>query len=151
MTTHGIRRRQALAGAAGVAVGTPLLAACGDDASQVADDAASAAESAGDAASSAAGDAVERLSDAADIPEGSGRVFADQQVVVTQPEAGEFKAFSALCTHQGCVVQDVTDTINCGCHGSQFDISDGSVVTGPATQPLPPAEIDVSGDGITLG
>ncbi len=72
-------------------------------------------------------------------------------MVVTQPTAGEFKAFSATCTHQGCAVKSISDgVINCPCHNSNFSISDGSVQSGPATQPLPAVEISVSGDSITL-
>ncbi|MFJ9795185.1 Rieske (2Fe-2S) protein [Streptomyces sp. NPDC101145] len=86
-----------------------------------------------------------------EIPEGGGKVFADQGVVVTQPAAGQFKAFSAMCTHQGCAVKDVADgVINCPCHGSTFDAADGSVKAGPATAPLAPASITVEGDAIKL-
>ncbi|CAL9361663.1 Rieske (2Fe-2S) protein [Streptomyces sp. enrichment culture] len=86
-----------------------------------------------------------------EIPEGGGKVFADQGVVVTQPAAGQFKAFSAMCTHQGCAVKDVADgVINCPCHGSTFDAADGSVKAGPATAPLAPASITVEGDTIKL-
>ncbi|GAB2470949.1 Rieske (2Fe-2S) protein [Streptomyces incanus] len=91
------------------------------------------------------------LASIADIPEGGGKVFADSKVVVTQPTAGEFKAFSATCTHQGCAVKSVADgVINCPCHNSSFSIADGSVQSGPATKPLPAMEITVSGDSITL-
>ncbi|MFB7612344.1 Rieske (2Fe-2S) protein [Streptomyces gardneri] len=85
------------------------------------------------------------------IPVGGGTVFAKEKVVVTQPTAGEFKAFSAVCTHQGCLVNKVADgTIDCPCHGSKYRIADGSVAHGPATRPLPAEEIIVSGESITL-
>ncbi|EHN74233.1 iron sulfur protein (secreted protein) [Streptomyces coelicoflavus ZG0656] len=91
------------------------------------------------------------LAATADIPEGGGKVFPDQKVVVTQPAAGEFKAFSATCTHQGCAVKSVADgVINCPCHNSNFSITDGSVQGGPAPKPLPAVQITVSGDSIRL-
>lgn len=91
------------------------------------------------------------LGKTSDIPEGGGKVFASERVVVTQPKAGEFKAFSATCTHQGCLVKKVADgTIDCPCHGSRFDVSDGSVKGGPAPRPLPPAKIEVSDGSIRL-
>lgn len=87
----------------------------------------------------------------ADIPEGSGVVFAAQKVVVTQPQPGEFKAFSSTCTHQGCAVKDVSGgTITCPCHNSTFDAATGSPTGGPATLPLPAREITVEGDSIRL-
>ncbi|WP_425424152.1 Rieske (2Fe-2S) protein [Streptomyces longwoodensis] len=80
---------------------------------------------------------------------GGGKVFADRKVVVTQPAQGEFKAFSAICTHQGCTVATVAGgTINCPCHGSEFRIEDGSVARGPASRPLPAERITVQGDSI---
>ncbi|MFE5833199.1 Rieske (2Fe-2S) protein [Streptomyces sp. NPDC056488] len=93
----------------------------------------------------------EALARTSEIPVGGGAVFAEEKVVVTQPTAGEFKAFSAVCTHQGCLVNRVADgTIDCPCHGSKFRVADGSVVTGPATRPLPAERIDVSGGTISL-
>jgi len=86
----------------------------------------------------------------ADIPVGGGKIFADIQAVVTQPTAGEFKAFSSICTHQNCPVTEVTDTINCNCHGSRFSITDGSVVNPPATQPLGTKTVTVEGDSLTV-
>ncbi|GAA2709788.1 MULTISPECIES: Rieske (2Fe-2S) protein [Streptomyces] len=96
--------------------------------------------------------AGEALGKAADVPVGGGKVFADRKVVVTQPAKGEFKAFSAVCTHQGCLVQDVVDgTINCPCHHSRFSATDGSVRGGPAQRPLPAQKVSVSGDSLVLG
>ena len=67
------------------------------------------------------------LASTADIEVGGGTIFADEQVVVTQPSEGEFKAFTTTCTHQGCQVESVSDgSINCPCHGSSFSIEDGS-------------------------
>ena len=130
----------AAAGAAGLAV---ALTACGgsdDDASDASGTAAGGGENAGAAVAATA-----------DIPEGGGKVLADRKIVVTQPTAGEFKAFSATCTHQGCAVKDVADgVIHCPCHNSTFSITDGSVRGGPATKPLPAVPITVSGDSIEL-
>ncbi|MER6383692.1 Rieske (2Fe-2S) protein [Streptomyces sp. NPDC001250] len=91
------------------------------------------------------------LAKTSDIPEGGGKIFKDHGVVVTQPTAGTFKAFSAKCTHQGCAVGSVTGgAIVCPCHNSHFSVADGSVKQGPATQPLPPEKITVSGEDIKL-
>jgi Rieske Fe-S protein len=87
---------------------------------------------------------------AADIPVGGGKIFPDTQTVITQPKQGEFKAFSAACTHQGCLVETVTETINCPCHGSKYSITDGSVVNPPAPTPLPEKTIKVEGDTLTV-
>ncbi|MGV9557959.1 Rieske (2Fe-2S) protein [Streptomyces sp. NPDC003401] len=95
--------------------------------------------------------AGQELAGTADIPVGGGRIFKDAKVVVTQPAQGDFKAFSAVCTHQGCIVATVADgTINCACHKSSFAIDDGAVTGGPATEPLPAAKIAVKGGSITL-
>jgi Rieske Fe-S protein len=87
----------------------------------------------------------------ADIPVGGGQIRTDEKVVITQPTAGSYKAFTAVCTHQGCLVASIADgMIVCPCHGSTFSISDGSVTGGPAPAPLAPAPITVSGATITL-
>lgn len=86
-----------------------------------------------------------------EIPVGEGKIFDQNQVVVTQPVKGTFKAFSSTCTHQGCQVTTVANgTIDCPCHGSKYSVKDGSVVAGPAPRPLPPKQITISGDSITL-
>ncbi|MGW3288915.1 Rieske (2Fe-2S) protein [Streptomyces sp. NPDC001002] len=93
----------------------------------------------------------QELAKTTDIPVGGGKIFKDEKVVVTQPAKGDFKAFSAICTHQGCTVTKVADgTIDCPCHGSKFKIADGSVAGGPAPSPLPAEQIKVEGNSITL-
>jgi len=97
------------------------------------------------------------VANTADVPVGGGVIVGEHQVVLTQPTEGEFRGFSAICTHQGCDVSTVEDgTINCNCHGSRFSIEDGSVVRAAAgltpeeQDPLPAAEIVVAGDQITF-
>ncbi|MFF0383743.1 Rieske 2Fe-2S domain-containing protein [Streptomyces sp. NPDC004286] len=134
--TAGPDRRTVIA-AAGAAGLTVALAACG---SQDSDSDTAGSGSAGDA-----------LAKTADIPEGGGKIFKDRGVVVTQPSAGTYKAFSSKCTHQGCAVGSVADgVIVCPCHDSHFSVADGSVKKGPATAPLPEEKITVSGDEIKL-
>jgi Rieske Fe-S protein len=85
-----------------------------------------------------------------DIPVGGGKIFADQKIVVTQPKAGEFRCFTALCTHAGCLLGEVSNgTINCACHGSRFKVADGSVTKGPAKTPLSSVAIKVADGAIS--
>ncbi|MEV0176006.1 Rieske (2Fe-2S) protein [Streptomyces sp. NPDC050803] len=93
----------------------------------------------------------QELATTSEIPVGGGTIFKDEKVVVTQPKEGEFKAFSAICTHQQCTVANVEGgTINCTCHGSKFNITDGSVEHPPAPKPLPEKKITVDGNSIRL-
>ncbi|WP_329246871.1 Rieske (2Fe-2S) protein [Streptomyces sp. NBC_01478] len=93
----------------------------------------------------------QELAKTSDIPVGGGKILKDQKIVVTQPKKGEYKAFSAVCTHQGCTVGTVANgTIDCPCHGSKFNIADGSVAGGPAPKPLPAEQITVEGNSIRL-
>lgn len=85
-----------------------------------------------------------------DIPVGGGRVIPDSRVVVTQPVPGTYRAFSAVCPHQGCSVGSVADgAIECPCHGSRFSIEDGSVLRGPAREPLA-ARTATTADGVVV-
>ncbi|WP_371651763.1 MULTISPECIES: Rieske (2Fe-2S) protein [unclassified Streptomyces] len=145
-----------------VAAGTAALAGCGssDDKSSGTSGTPSAGETSppvafapntptrSPSASHGDGDVLAKTSD---IPVGGGKVFAARKVVVTQPEEGTFKAFSAICTHQGCTVKDVAGgTINCPCHGSKYRVADASVAAGPAPRPLAPARITVENGSIHL-
>ncbi|MBI0381171.1 Rieske (2Fe-2S) protein [Streptomyces rhizosphaericus] len=156
--------RRAVVTAAGAAGLAATLAACGKDddggsgggGADSAQDAGgaqpsqSASQSAEGGGQSGGGGGME-LAKTSQIPEGGGMVFKDHKVVVTQPKAGDFKAFSSICTHQGCSVGDVSGgTINCPCHQSKFDITDGSVKGGPAQKPLPGAQIKVQGSSIWM-
>ncbi|MGV9307416.1 Rieske (2Fe-2S) protein [Nonomuraea sp. NPDC004354] len=144
---------------AGVGAGglTMVLAACGGDggatsaAPQAQESSAAPSASASSAAPASTGSGGGALTTAADVPVGGGAIFKEQKVVVTQPAAGQFKCFSAICTHKGCPVTSVGNgTIDCACHGSKFSIEDGSVKNGPATEPLGEVPIKVDGDSIAL-
>jgi Rieske Fe-S protein len=101
--------------------------------------------------STSGGAASGALASVSEIPVGGGKIFNTQVVVVTQPTAGEFKAFSAVCTHMGCIVGKVSmGRIDCPCHGSEYSITDGAVLAGPAPRPLPAKTIKVTGDNIFL-
>lgn len=147
-----LNRRRALTGTAAVAAGVPLLAACGgsDDDATTATDSSSPSESPSESSSESSGGSASALATAADVPVGGCFVASAAKVVVTQPTEGDFKAFSAVCTHQGCLVESSSDgQIPCPCHGSAFSLEDGSVITGPATSGLAAVEITVDGDSIT--
>ena len=113
--------------------------------------AASAPASASPASSAMGGSAAGALTATSAIPVGGGKIFAAQTTVVTQPSAGEFKVFSAVCTHMGCIVSQIADgRIDCPCHGSEYSITDGAVLAGPAPKPLPAKPFKVTGDSIFL-
>jgi Rieske Fe-S protein len=134
---RGIDRRTVIttAGVVGVGViGAATLTACG-----------------GGSGSAASASPTKEVIKVADIPVGGGKVFAAAEVVVTQPKAGEFKAFSAICTHRGCTVGSVANgSITCPCHGTTYDMTTGSVTGGPAPAPLPSKTVTVSGDSLTV-
>ncbi|MCH1866728.1 Rieske (2Fe-2S) protein [Nocardioides sp. CFH 31398] len=134
-----LSRRSAIGGVACAGLAVPFLAACSSD---------SSSQSGSDGGQTA--DAGTPLAPTSDIPVGGGVIYADQGVVVTQPTEGDFKAFGAECTHQGCTVTEVTETIDCACHGSSFSLEDGAPTAGPATDPLPTVEITVENDEITV-
>lgn len=141
-TGAGLPRRAAVAGMGALAVaGVAGVAACGNG----------GGGNGGGGDGGTGGDAPETgtvLGKASDVQVGGGAVFADAEVVVTQPNEGEFQGFSAVCTHQGCVVDKVEGgTINCACHGSKFNVDDGSVAQGPASSPLPKQQVKVNSAG----
>jgi Rieske Fe-S protein len=148
LPTPALPRRAVMVGACGVCAAA--LSACSSYGSGGAAAPAPAPAPTGAPGAAAPGGGA-ALTSTTDIPVGGGAIFADRQVVVTQPTAGQFKAFSSTCTHEGCTVSQVSDgTINCPCHGSRFSVTDGSVVRGPAESPLPAKNIQVEGNSIVL-
>ena len=107
--------------------------------------ASASASPSGSASSAAAAPSGPNVA-ASSVPVGGGVVLDDADFVVTQPKKGTYKAFSKICTHQGCPVTKVADgKISCPCHGSAFSVEDGSVVNPPASKPLAEAEVTVQG------
>jgi Rieske Fe-S protein len=140
--------RQRVIRGAGVVMAAGALAACSKTEEKPAATAESATTSADSAPAVTAAPGGDAIAKTADVPVGSG-VIVDE-VVITQPAAGEFKGFSSKCTHKGCAVNKVADgTIDCPCHGSKFNL-DGTVAKGPATEPLETKAIAVQGDSIVL-
>ena len=140
-----VPRQQVIRGA-GLVLTAGALAACGGGGDKPADKPAASSEAVTTPPpADAPGGAIAKT---ADVPVGSG-VIVDE-VVITQPTAGDFKGFSSKCTHKGCTVNKVADgTIDCPCHGSKFNL-DGTVAKGPATEPLESKAVSVEGDSIVL-
>jgi len=127
-TTHttSLDRRTMLRGAAVGGVALPLLAACGGGGEET----TSGGEGSGGGSATVA---------ASDVPVGGGTILKDQEVVVTQPKKGDYKAFTAICTHQGCTVTKVEGgQIVCPCHGSHFSIEEARQPPGRPRRRWPP-------------
>lgn len=132
-------RRSVVRGGAAAGLALPLLAACGAHGS---------AAPPGPQISKGTGPLVET----SHVPVGGGTILANDEIVVTQPTKGDYKAFSAVCTHMQCLVTTVHHgLIICPCHGSEFSIKDGSVVRGPAATPLPSVHIRVANGEVLPG
>jgi Rieske Fe-S protein len=153
------RRHVVTVGAAAAvgAAGVTTLAACGGSSSGSGTGASTSTgaadpSSASPGASSGAGSAA--LAKVSDVPVG-GAISANsaegKPIILSQPTAGDIVAFSAICTHMGCTVAPAGAQLKCPCHGSVYKASDGSVVNGPAPNPLAPFNVSVSGQDIVEG
>lgn len=133
--TEGISRRIVFSGLGALGVAA-ALAGCGGGGS--------------DEGSGPSVDAGAELVPTADVPVGGGVVLTDEKIVVTQPTEGDFKAFTAVCTHQSLLVTSVSDgTIRCENHGSSYSAETGEVAGGPAPSALAAVRIEVK-DGKVL-
>ena len=95
------------------------------------------------------------VAQAADVPEGEMRSYqvSGQDVAVANVD-GAFHAFSDVCTHKHCTLSDGDldgTTVTCPCHGSQFDVTTGNVLNGPATLPVDSYEVSEEGGEIRIG
>ncbi|MCC3654757.1 Rieske (2Fe-2S) protein [Streptomyces sp. S07_1.15] len=128
-------RGAALAGAAGAG-----LTACGDG--------GGGGGTGGGEAPSAPVD----LGAADEVPVGGARLYREQRLLVSRPAEDEYKAFSAVCTHQRCVLSAVEGTgADCACHGSRFDAETGKALRGPATKALPAVPVSVRDGRLVAG
>jgi Rieske Fe-S protein len=148
---HEVPRRLVLAVAAGLAT-TAALAAC--TASRTAGTAPAVNRGVPTSDATPSGAAMATTQPAgpvrvSEIPVGGGLILdIGGGIAITQPTPGVVKAFTAVCTHQGCFVTEIiAGHIKCPCHGSEFRITDGAVVQGPALRPLPPIPLSVH-DGL---
>lgn len=118
-----------LGGALGVSVaGASLLASCGG--------------------SGEGGSGGEAIASESEVEPGSAVEFQNEgeAAVLVRLESGDFAAYSAVCTHQGCEVAYNAEegTLDCPCHGSVFDpAQEGEPRGGPAQQPLPEIPVNV--------
>ncbi len=149
-------QRRTILTAGGLVLAGGALAACGG-ADSTATEATTGAPATGAASAPATGapaattPVAGALASVSEIPVGGGVIVPEPPIVITQPVAGTFKAFTAICPHQGCLVSEVAENeIVCPCHGSLFSAEDGAVVQGPAVQGLTAASIAVQGDSIVL-
>ncbi|WP_159600974.1 QcrA and Rieske domain-containing protein [Agromyces humi] len=160
-TSSDLTRRTVLTvGSAGAVGGVLALAACAADVSDgstpssskptsappsVTDEPVTGATGAPDAP--AVGEDIAAL---ADVPVGGSidATINGEPALIAQPTAGQVVAFSAICTHQACVVAAAGDEFDCPCHGSRFDAATGDVLNGPALKPLPSIPVAISGDRI---
>jgi nitrite reductase/ring-hydroxylating ferredoxin subunit len=138
-----ISRRGVIASAVGVSA-VAALSACSTEVSDL------TSTPAPEVPATSAPVAVAKTSD---IPIGSGKKFDVEgvQILVTQPRAGEFRGFSAICTHAGFVMTNMANSeIKCDNHGAVYSADDGSVLSGPAPRALGKVTVTVEGDDVLV-
>jgi cytochrome b6-f complex iron-sulfur subunit len=148
------RRALLVVGAGGA--GAAVLAACSSGSSSGGGNAS--ANAAGGGSTTAAGGgsttgsgSATTLGKLADVPVGSAKSVklpGGKPGILARPTATTAACFSAICTHMGCTVKPAGDKLDCPCHGSQYDAFTGKVLHGPATEPLPPVEVTVTGGNV---
>ncbi len=149
MAAINLNRRTALT-ALGASAATVSLAACASEPQLAATTPPSATVETKTAEPQGSNLVIGKTSD---VPVGGGTKFSvdDLTILVTQPKAGEYKAFDATCTHAGCIVNGIIDNeIACGCHGARYALDSGMVLSGPAKSALGKLTIEVVGEDLVL-
>lgn len=146
MTDNVLDRRSAL-GVGGGVLGAAVLAACGGASDDSGNVGGSTGTGTGSTPEPKKGEVIAKVSD---VPVG-GSTSAQvdgEQLLLSQPKKGTVMAFSAVCTHQGCIVKPAGAELHCPCHGSIYDAATGEVKHGPAPLPLPEVSVRVDGDQV---
>ena len=88
-----------------------------------------------------------------EFPPNSGQIikFGRKPVILIRTESGDFKAFSATCTHLDCIVQYRKDLkqIWCACHNGHYDLR-GVNIAGPPPRPLEEFNVNIVMDEIVI-
>lgn len=88
-----------------------------------------------------------------DLKNNTGKIFkfGSKPALLVRTTAGEFKAYTAVCTHLNCTVQYREDLhqIWCACHNGFYDL-EGRNVSGPPPRPLENFEVHVQGEDIVV-
>ena len=154
-----------LGSALGVGAASASLVACGGDSGSSGGGGSEGGNSGGGdsggskAASSSSSGGEAKAGGAAiagesEVAPGSAVSFKDSgnPAVLVHLKNGDFVAYSAVCTHQGCTVKYKGGQLACPCHGSVFDPAKGAeVVAGPAPSPLPEIPVKVEGGEVVRG
>ncbi|MET0853516.1 MAG: Rieske (2Fe-2S) protein [Microterricola sp.] len=149
------RRTLVRLGGAGVAAATLALAGCapadggsGDAGTDSGADSGTPQEpGSSSTAPPPSGTEIAKLS-AVPVGDSIGVVVGGASLLIAQPTAGDVVAFSAICSHQQCIVAPAQTEFHCPCHGSRYDAATGDVLEGPALKPLTPVPVSVDGDSI---
>jgi Rieske Fe-S protein len=154
------RRTILVMGAAGTAL---ALAACGASETSSAPDRSAAGSAGGSGgndggtgdptASGGTGGTAVEVAKLSDVPVGGSisATLSGAPILISQPTAGTVLAFTAICTHQGCVVKPANAEFDCPCHASRYDAATGDVLRGPAPRALAKIPVTVTGDVIMAG
>lgn len=144
--------RRGVLGACAACLGAGALAACGGAETPGGTSAPTGGGSAsGTGTGAGAGAGAGVRVPVANVPVGGSIFVKDDNLIVTQPQEGTFKAFDATCTHQQCAVSETEGgKLHCPCHQSNYDMSTGAPVSGPAPAPLTALTAALDGDAVVV-